>query len=421
VRELRRLALPAALVALFALFAGFAWLTRHPDSLWIDRAVEWPGIGPLAERFRDAYRPVPVAEAPPPEEVEIVTIFLPPPPPESPPPDLAATPAPSPPRRPEPSNAGPPPLGRAPAPVLPVPGRPASAEQLAAVERQVGGQPVRATIGPYQLLAAPGLELPRARWEALGNALDGAYRDRYGVAPLGVPAESVALFATETDYRALQERERRLAGLEASGHASGGLAALYAGGRSAHEIESTVVHELAHFLHRRALGPALPPWLDEGLAEDLAQTPFDGSSFLFGQSRVDVDHAAGRTVVRGALAALDEADRAALEGRLPPLERLVALDWESFVGAGAPLHYAEALWLIRYLLDGGDRAAAAAFREFLAGIARGEPAEGERLAALLGRPWSELEPGFVAWLSAERERRLTAIGLPSRRPTIDPL
>src|SRR5690606_26765623 len=116
-----------------------------------------------------------------------------------------------PPRLPEPSNAGPPPLGRAPAPVLPVPARPASAEQLAAVERQLGGQPVRATIGPYLLLAAPGLELPRVRWEALGNALDGAYRDRYRVAPLGVPAESVALFATETDYRALQEREERLA------------------------------------------------------------------------------------------------------------------------------------------------------------------------------------------------------------------
>lgn len=417
-RELRRFAL---LLAFVALFGGFAWLTRHPDTPWLDRAAGWPGIGPLAARFRDAYRPPPAAEAPPPEGVEIVTIFLPPPPPEPLPNDFAASPAPNPPRPQEPSHAGPPLLGRAPAPVLPVPARAASAEQLAAVGRQIGGEPLRATIGPYALLAAPGLELPRARWDALGNALDGAYRERYGVAPLGAPAESVALFASEQDYRALQRREQRLAGLEASGHASGGLAALYAAGRSAQEIESTVVHELAHFLHRRALGPALPPWLDEGLAEDLAQTPFDGAAFLFGQSRVDVEHAAGRTVVRGALAALDEADRALLEDRLPPLERLVALDWEAFVGPGAPIHYAEALWLIRYLLDGGDGAAAAAFREFLAGIARGEPAEGERLTALLGRPWSEVEAGFVAWLSAERERRLTAIGLPSRRPTIDPL
>lgn len=38
-----------------ALFAGFTWLTRHPESPWLEKAQEWPWVGDLATRFRDAY------------------------------------------------------------------------------------------------------------------------------------------------------------------------------------------------------------------------------------------------------------------------------------------------------------------------------------------------------------------------------
>jgi hypothetical protein len=34
---------------------GFGWLTRHPEVAWLERAEEWPLVGPLAERFRRAY------------------------------------------------------------------------------------------------------------------------------------------------------------------------------------------------------------------------------------------------------------------------------------------------------------------------------------------------------------------------------
>lgn len=34
---------------------GFAWLTHHPESPWLEKATTWPGVGPLAKRFRDAY------------------------------------------------------------------------------------------------------------------------------------------------------------------------------------------------------------------------------------------------------------------------------------------------------------------------------------------------------------------------------
>lgn len=33
----------------------FSWMTRNPEAAWIEDAQEWPVVGPLAERFREAY------------------------------------------------------------------------------------------------------------------------------------------------------------------------------------------------------------------------------------------------------------------------------------------------------------------------------------------------------------------------------
>jgi len=406
-----------ALVLLLALLALVAWLTGHPESPWIDRAAGWPVVGPLAERFRETYRPVPVTEEgrAPAEGAGSRYVWIPP----VPEPDGAVD------RRaptvtsdvvvrePE-ATGGPPPLGRAPEPVRPVPARPASSERVARVERILGEQGARSALGPYELLHDVRSTAPIGRWSELAAALDASYTRRYGVAPIGRAAETVAVFAREADYRALQEADERLAGLDASGHASAGLAALWTDGRSLAESESTLVHELGHFLQRRALGPALPPWLDEGLAEDLAQTPFVAGELRFGGLRVDLERDGVRIVVRGGLAALDEVDRAAIEGRLPSLERLMALDWREFVGARAKLHYGEALWFVRFLLDDDAPARSAAFRGYLAGVARGESADGERLLRALGGDGPALDAEFRSWLRGERQRRLIALGLPSR-------
>lgn len=406
-----------ALVLLLALLALVAWLTGHPESPWIDRAAGWPVVGPLAERFRATYRPEPALEgdAAPAEGAGSRYVWIPP----VPDPDRA-------PERPGPAvttelieptaepAGGPPPLGREPEPVRPVPARPASRERVARVERILGAHGARSALGPYTLLHDDRSRAPLTRWSDLAAALEPGYATRYGVTPIGRPAETVAIFAREVDYRALQEADDRLAGLDASGHASAGLAALWTEGHSATESEATLVHELGHFLQRRALGPALPPWLDEGLAEDLAQTPFENGALQIGGVRVDIERDGLRVVVRGGLAALDEVDRAALEGRLPSLERLVALDWREFVGARAKLHYGEALWFVRFLLDEVDPARAAAFRGYLAGVARGERADGDRLLGALGEEWPTLDAEFRAWLRGERQRRLIALGLPSR-------
>lgn len=50
------------IVLLVGSVAGFAWLTRHPDAPWLERAEEWPGVGPLAQSFRRAYLGPPESE-----------------------------------------------------------------------------------------------------------------------------------------------------------------------------------------------------------------------------------------------------------------------------------------------------------------------------------------------------------------------
>jgi|GEM_PF-952996 len=48
--------LPPFLVVLgLALFGGFAYLTQHPESPYLERVQEWPVVGGLASSFREAY------------------------------------------------------------------------------------------------------------------------------------------------------------------------------------------------------------------------------------------------------------------------------------------------------------------------------------------------------------------------------
>lgn len=411
------------IVAALAGLAGLAWLTGHPDAALLERAEGWPGVGAWARRFRDLYRPAPPTASPasaePGQAVEIVTIWLP----ERTRPPIAPSPVAA--GRPTdraPAAGAEPPLGRAVEAPRPLPARPADPERLRAAQAALGGAPQRTMLGPYALIADAGLEPPLARWSALAAALDAAFTERTGCAPLGEPAETVVLFADEGSYRTLQRSEARLAGIATGGHAIAGLAALWSTGRRAGEVEATLVHELTHFVARRALGPALPPWLDEGLAEDLGQAPFDAERARFapGGWRVDVQRTGPRIEIRGALAALDLATRELDRTGAPPVATLLHLDWEGFVGAEAPLRYAQALAWIRFLLDGPDPGRAARFREFLDGVARGESADGDRLLGLLGVAPAELEAEFAAWLREQRRLRFVAAGVPPAPPAQAP-
>jgi hypothetical protein len=296
---------------------------------------------------------------------------------------------------------GEPPLGRAPTPPRPLPPPAPDPARLAAA-RALLSDTAASRLGPHAVYsdADPALLAFLAR---VAGAVEPAYVERYRRQPVGTPAGAVVLFAREADYRAFQGGEERLTTLPAGGHASGGLVALWAGERRRGEVAETLVHELTHLLNLRALGPALPPWLDEGLANDLAWGAI-GDDGTIDPERI------GGAVERDGLALTYHGPRAALrtlaETRaargLPRLSALAALDWEAFVRSPRrDLHYALAGFLVRYLLAGEDGTLAPPFHGYLTAVAAGGPATGEALLRHLERSWDSLQWGFERWLIAE--------------------
>ena len=182
-----------------------------------------------------------------------------------------------------------------------------------------------------------------------------------------------------------------------TGHFAGGVVALYREGRLLEDVRTTLVHELVHALGRRGLGPALPPWLDEGMADDLAESRIGAST------GVEAGTVSGTTLrsgsffeVHGGEASRELLRRQLARGGLVPLARLAAMeDAEFHALRPAGLGYAEASFFVRYLLAGE---LAAPFRRFLRDVASGVPPAPEALAAALGRSWEELDAGLAEWI-----------------------
>lgn len=462
-RLLRELSIWMPLVLLIAAAGAFAWATHHPDSPRLVAAESWPAVGELVARFRSRYSAAPPAprgtsrggteEIVVPESAAPDEPMLPVPgeaiaghawvaagePVRAAPDDSAAQRGhlerylylPVLERRGEWARvvsphgdgwvrpfrgrgeeqrrdgdvapwAGEPPLGRATVPPRPLPGRPPDPAALAAALDLLGAAGPAGRLGPYVLYTDVGRGELFAL-DRLAAAVEPAYRARYGRVPVGTAREAVVLFDREEDYRRLQAADSVLAGLPAAGHTAGGLVAAYVGDEGPTEVAATLVHELAHLLNRRALGPSLPPWLDEGIADDLAGSEV-GPSGELRPGRIGgsiLEHPA-QLEFRGAVAALRQVDRAFASGRAVPLARLTAMEWEEFVRSGdRSLHYAQASFFVRYLLDGGDPALAGGFRRFLDAVADGGAPSGEALRSVLGRSWSELEAGMAEWVGEQ--------------------
>jgi len=290
-----------------------------------------------------------------------------------------------------------PPLGAAPEPVRPVAARPPAPARLQAARAGLRGGGRRLQVGPYPLYtdvedASLLLLLDRA-----AAGLDMAYRERYGLAPLGEPAEAVVLFRERAAYQAFLARAGGPSG--ESGHVAEGVVALYREGRRLGDVRASLVHELVHLLARRALGPALPPWLDEGMADDLAESQVgEGGRLLPGTLSDDTTRAGEVFQRHGGAAARDLVQSALGAGRLVPVGALVTLDADAFQALSPrALGYAESSFLVRFLL-GSDLAPR--FRAFLAAVAAGTPPTAEALAASLGLSLDELDARFRAWVAS---------------------
>ena len=314
-----------------------------------------------------------------------------------------------------PSGPAEPPLGRAVVPPRPLPGLAPDPARLAAARALLPPPAVELAIGGYLLLtdiADPAL-LARAA-VVVGN-LEELYRERYGRSLVGAPREAIVLFAAEEEYRRFQAGDPRLAGLPGStGFAGKGVVATYRAQRSDDEFLGTLVHELGHLLNRRALGPSLPSWLDEGIADDLGASRIDRQGRLLPGSWSRTLDARGREIrITGGEAALrDLAGLFGPDGSAPgrlDLGTMLALDWEDFVAEqSAELHYAAAAAFIRMLLAAPARSAL--FRGWLAEVSDGASPAAEELRRRLGQPWEELEQQLALWTRAELAR-LPALGL----------
>ena len=437
------------------MLAGIAWLTQNPEAEILARAQEWPIVGPLATKFRQSYLPLqpsdptsldssPVAHD---RSIEVVVVS----------PDLEklgtrrhvwvqpgtrlyeepdrqsrvlqtlqsisnlplldrqgdwyqvllVRPDPSPllgwvwlEDYEEPARA----IPRQPDPVLPLPAVAADADRIAAARQLMANGGVDRECGSYPLITDAVDDPLTALCSRLTGDLESRYPTRYGVEPVGPPAETIVLFRRFEDYQSFRGLEQ--VPYESSlAHASPahGYVALAVGDRSAVGVLGTLTHELTHLLNRRALGPALPPWLNEGIADDLAQSKIeaDGSispGKLGGETRID-----GSTVTRrGGFAAAIDLQEALRSDELPTLEQLVQMDRQQFQQPGqAQLHYALSSFWVRYLLSDFDPDLKLGFKAFLKEVAAGETLTPELLSQRLGKDLEELEPRFHTWVRAQ--------------------
>ena len=434
-------------------FGAFAWLTRNPDSELLRRAERWPFVGSLATGFRAAYSsPLQSAEAisgNDRSEVEVrqVEILV-----EELDSDwLSARPQvwvePGVPVQISPhpgseilarveflgnysvverrgdwfhihryyadhrvldgwillDNYQAPSIERLqqPDPVLPLAAVAPDPEKVRRARSFMEEGGVEALCGPYLLYTDVGSSSVLEACSQLASQLEEVYRERFGLSPIGEPAEAIFLFRLQSAYRAFIADDERIP-IEKGGHAAParGYLALHSENLPRETVASTLVHELTHLINRRALGPALPPWLSEGLADDLAESRLDESGRLvpgelgsYSLAFETVTQRFGGVVSAGRLIE-------ALDGRgLPGLHELAQMGSDEFHEAPREsLLYALSSFWVRFLLSDAPGSDPAGFRAFLQAVSTGESITPDLLTQYLVGDGPELEAGFRTWI-----------------------
>jgi len=288
-----------------------------------------------------------------------------------------------------------------PEPVLPLAAVEPSPEKVARARSFMEGGGVETPCGPYTLYTAVDGASVSESCGLMARSLEATYRERFGLTPVGEAAESIFLFASHRSYEAFVSDDERIPA-EKGGHAAParGYVALYSEDLPREAVASTLAHELTHLINRRALGPALPPWLSEGLADDLAESRVDDSG------RLVPGELGGYTVVSGNeirhFGGVVSASRLikALDGSgLPDLSDLVQMGTEEFHAAQREsLLYALSSFWIRFLLSDAPGADPDGFRAFLEAVASGERLTPDLLAQSLDADEVELDASFKTWL-----------------------
>jgi hypothetical protein len=295
------------------------------------------------------------------------------------------------------ANGDEPPLGRAIVPVTAAAGLDPDPE-LEQLAREQLENPREGLLGPWRLLTDTNDHALVAELDHLASTLEMAFAERYGVPLQDRARELVVLFSSQQAYRQFAALTPDLDDLNQNGHFGRGIVALALAGRERDEVEATVVHELAHTLTRRAIGPALAPWLAEGIADDFALLDLDPERDRSQRRRI-VERRGSELLERGWGVTLDlaewyhlsgfRADLEAASGATNALDTLLALDHRAFVRPPAAPRYALAAVLLATLLD--DPSTAEPMRRYLRVIAAGHPLDRGKLEEALGLSLDQVE------------------------------
>jgi hypothetical protein len=436
------------IVAALLILAALAWLTQNPAAEIVETAEDWPLLGPWASRFRQAYLPSPISsrdtETVEEATAEVVVIEVPP--------GEALVPSfvwvqPGTELHAGPNEKSPvlqtvvsignlrlleqrgdwyrvqylaspshrfqawvwledyqvpsPEVLRHPDPVLPLPATPPTSETISLARQSMDDGGVERSCGPYALYSDSQNSAILNLCQQIAQEVEEVYRLRFGVEPVGPPAEAILLFRRVSSYREFRDlHELPIETDTAHASAADGYLALYEGDRTVAETLGTLVHELAHLISRRSLGPGLPPWLSEGVADDLAESRIDETGSLHPGKLSDGSRIEGRRITRwGGVATALELQGLSKAGNLPTLEVLMEMDRDRFYETGSMrLHYALSSFWVRYLVSGFDAGLQKGFLEFLQDVADGEPITKSHFLHSVDTDWHGLEAGFRTWL-----------------------
>ena len=253
------------------------------------------------------------------------------------------------------------------------------------------GKNVKAdTLGPFTLYTDVANSQLLDRLSAVAAGVETAYRKRFNLEPGSLDNAVVVLFEEEDDYREFEAAEQRIAAADSQGFTSEGLSIFYTGTQQQEAIVAVMIHELAHLLGRRVFLSQIPPWLDEGIAQDLAFSRIDDS----GRIRL------------GTLSSVETHLNALVETWNSPsrasLIELTSLDWQAFIEpTSRPERYAQSAFLIRYLLDSGDERLRSGFLQYLSNLKSSELPESVSLFEMLNTDPGRIESGLYKFLSSQ--------------------
>lgn len=281
---------------------------------------------------------------------------------------------------------------------------------IARLERALeifGRRPAPGSLGPFTLFTD--VEDPRTldRLAAVAEGAIVAYRSRYGLDPQSLDGAAVVIFAEEDAYRRFEAQESRLVGAHSLGFTSEALSILFTGGQQKVAIEALLVHELVHLLGRRVFAGPIPPWLDEGMAQDLALSRIEVDGRIRPGTLSTVDPPPGTSTVRGGSRVLSAAEThlVTLLGDWnspyhPGVADLTTLAWQEFIDPERRIiRYSKSALLVRYLLDGGDKRLREGFLGYLAELKGTELAESIPLFPTLGKDPDRIDAGLYLFIS----------------------